>query len=245
TTSGTCSRSAPSAASPPTPATTAGSCSPTRPRTGSGSPSPRIRWRPPTGHWPTWPPTGSTAPPCWCRRPDRPRTGRCRSGGGAGAVPLGGARPRPGRLHLAVAWRGRGDQAVQQLPGGAGDRVHRRRERLGVGRRRPGEPADLAHVLQGGGPDLLVGRRWREVVEYPDVPAHDLSPGRLRDAAKGTRARGKDEAVGAVGVRVGGPGPSALPRRGDRGQDASSGGRRGQRGVVAPAWARDSVPSSS
>ena len=70
----TCSRSASCAASPPTPAATARSSSPSRPASASGSrPSP-TRWSRPTSPCATWPTIGSRARPC-CAEPRRRR--RC------------------------------------------------------------------------------------------------------------------------------------------------------------------------
>ena len=55
------------------------------------------------------------------------------------------------------------------------DGVDRTREGLLVRARRLRETADLAHVLKGGGADLVVGRFRLEVVERLDVSAHAAS----------------------------------------------------------------------
>src|SRR5690242_6015655 len=61
------------------------------------------------------------------------------------------------------------------MKGGVGHGVHRTRERLLVGPRGFVEAADLAHVLQGGGSDLLLGGGRIEVEEDSDVSTHARS----------------------------------------------------------------------
>src|SRR5580765_8362125 len=88
------------------------------------------------------------------------------------------ARTGPGLLglDLAVLRRRGGDPLVQQVLGDVGDLVDRAVEGLLVGGRRLGRAAHLADELQGGGGDLLRGRRRLEVVQGTDVAAHVAEP---------------------------------------------------------------------
>ncbi len=84
-----------------------------------------------------------------------------------------GARLRA--FDLAVfRWRGR-LELTEQLGRDLGDAGDGALEGLLVGARGLVEAADLAHVLERGGLDLLVGCSRLEVVESPDVSAHALS----------------------------------------------------------------------
>ena len=74
---------------------------------------------------------------------------------------------------------------VQQLTRDRGDLLDGPVEGLGVGLRGLGRPADLAHVLQRGGLDLVLGRGWLEVVECSDVAAHALIVRCRRGHARG------------------------------------------------------------
>src|SRR5205807_1435378 len=107
-----------------------------------------------------------------------------------GGVPLLAARPRLGRLGLAVLRRRRGHQLAEELGRDSGDRVDGALERLRVRARGLVESADLPDVLDGRGADLLIGCNGLEVVERSDVSAHadslDAAP---RRAAKLTRER--------------------------------------------------------
>ena len=69
-----CSARSSSAASPPTPGPTARSSFGWLPGCASGRRRRRAPWPKPTRRWPTWPPTGSPAPPC--SFPDRPSSAR-------------------------------------------------------------------------------------------------------------------------------------------------------------------------
>src|SRR5690606_23123493 len=109
--------------------------------------------------------------------PSRPRGSSVSVAGRAGGVadrPVapGRARPRLGRLDLAVLGRRVGLQGVDEAPRRGRDLLDRRRERRLVRPRRLLEPADLADVLQGGGAYLLVGGRRVEVEERLDAAAH-------------------------------------------------------------------------
>src|SRR5438093_3267628 len=84
--------------------------------------------------------------------------------------------PRLGRLGFPIAGRRGGDQRVEQAPRGVGDIVDRAVERGLVGLRWLVEARDLAHELERGGPDLLVGGGRGEVEERSDVSAHDSLP---------------------------------------------------------------------
>src|SRR5262245_43394553 len=88
------------------------------------------------------------------------------------AVALGGAGPRLGRLDLAVARRGGGLQRLDQLARHPERVLHGPVERRLVGLRRLREAAQLAHELQRGGADLLVGGGRIEVEQGLDAPAH-------------------------------------------------------------------------
>src|ERR1035437_9827618 len=84
----------------------------------------------------------------------RPRT---TDAGGCGLLPL----------------RGPDLQVVEQRGGGGRDGVDRVTERLGVVPGGRAETADLPHVLQRGGADIVVGHLLgRGAAEGPDAPAH-------------------------------------------------------------------------
>src|SRR5215203_2603094 len=97
--------------------------------------------------------------------PDRPVAGLSREARFGAGLGLGG-------LDLAILRRRGGDKVVQQLSSGIGHRRDGLVEGLLVCLRRLGRAADLAHVLQRRGLDLLVGRGWIEVMEGSDVSAH-------------------------------------------------------------------------
>jgi hypothetical protein len=92
------------------------------------------------------------------------------SGGGEA---LGPALAATLGLDLAVLRRRIGDELVDQPPSRCGDLVDCAGERFLVRLRRVREPADLAHVLKRGVPNLVVGRGRLEVEERLDVSAHD------------------------------------------------------------------------
>lgn len=99
---------------------------------------------------------------------------------GSGRVALGRSSSPFRGLDLAILRRGRGDESVEQVGRRKRDLLDSSVESLGVllgGLRRP---ADLAHVLKGGGSHLVGGRGWLEVVEGANVSAHrpSLMPGR-------------------------------------------------------------------
>ena len=74
------------------------------------------------------------------------------------------------------------------------------------GRATTGQPADLAHVLERGGADLVLGRRRLEVVERSDVSAHAPRLYRpRRDGPRLPRARARPASCGrgARPVRAG------------------------------------------
>src|SRR5258705_8601333 len=75
-------------------------------------------------------------------------------------------------LDLAVLRRSRRDQRVEQALGGGGDLVDGPVERVLVRAGRLGEAADLAHVLEGRVPDLVLRGWGLEVEERMDIPAH-------------------------------------------------------------------------
>src|SRR6266511_4114500 len=84
----------------------------------------------------------------------------------------------PRDLSLAISGRRGRHQFVEEPLRRVCDSVHCPVESLGVRLRRLREAADLAHVLQGGGVDVLFPRRWLEVVERLDVSAHfDIQAG--------------------------------------------------------------------
>src|SRR5262249_44271330 len=97
----------------------------------------------------------------------RPAEAKCR----AGARLLG--------LDLAIAGRSRRNQRIDQLARRPGDRLDGVVEGLFVGLGRPVEAAQLAHELQRRGVDLLVRRRRLEIVEVPDIAAHETPPSRV------------------------------------------------------------------
>ena len=113
--------------------------------------------------------------------PGRPPV-RLFSGGGP-PDPAGGAYP-PAREPGAASARGpgpapppglrrdRGHEPVDESPGGTGHGLDRLVESHGVRLRGTREAGDLADVLQGGGPRLLLGRGRHEVVERPYAAAH-------------------------------------------------------------------------
>jgi hypothetical protein len=75
-------------------------------------------------------------------------------------------------MSLAVSRRRGRHQLLEEALRCVCDGVHGTVESLLVRLRRLREPADLAHVLQRGGMDVLFPRRWFEVVERLDVSAH-------------------------------------------------------------------------
>ena len=114
---------------------------------------------------------------------ERPLALRRRAGDGraaAGRIPPSAARPRSafrarpglGRLDLAVLRRRRGDQGVEQSRVTSATASTASSKASAFGPRGLGQAADLAHVLQRGGLDLLLGRGWIQVVEGSDVSAH-------------------------------------------------------------------------
>ena len=97
-----------------------------------------------------------------------------------GGEALFGAGSRLCRLDLAVLRRRRRDQAVEQLPGRLDNRFDRLLEGLGVRLGGLGRAADLAHVLQRRRLDLVLGRGWIEIVEGPDISAHEADSRAVR-----------------------------------------------------------------
>src|SRR5680860_423257 len=93
----------------------------------------------------------------------------------SGGVALRRPRLALGGFDLAVLGRRGRHQVLQQVGGHVGHLVHRAVEGLGVGLRRLGGAAYLAHVLQRCGADLLVVGGGLEVVERSDVSAHEDS----------------------------------------------------------------------
>ena len=98
--------------------------------------------------------------------------------GGDGMMPQDGTTPPT----APSSHRARNDPArplVQQVRGGGGDPVDRLLEGGRVVRRGRSEPADLADVLKGGGPDVVVPRlldvRWAQCL---DASAHAPTVGR-------------------------------------------------------------------
>src|ERR1700680_2099843 len=83
---------------------------------------------------------------------------------------------------LPVARGGGRLQRRQQPPRGAGDLLDGAIEGCRIGLRRPVEPGELAHELQGGGADIILARRRIEVEQRSDVAAHDRSPVRRESA---------------------------------------------------------------
>lgn len=87
----------------------------------------------------------------------------------AGAVSASGdaAQGRKGRRWLPTRRK-----RSKELGGCTGNLLHRpvhRRRRLIAG---PGYPADLTHVLESGGGNLLVGRLGLKAPQHRDVTAH-------------------------------------------------------------------------
>ena len=70
-----------------------------------------------------------------------------------------GRAPGPWRPRPRGPWAARGGEVLQQVLGRVGDLGDRLVERRLVGLAGPGGPRDLAHVLEGGGADLVAGRR--------------------------------------------------------------------------------------
>src|SRR4051794_2328452 len=123
---------------------------------GRGQPAPMPRLRCPDSRAPTQVPR--------LRCPD------------SGAVAQGGALAGLVRLDLAVLRRGGGDQGVEEAGGGGRDLGDGPVEGLRVDPRGLRRTTDLADVLERRGRDLVVGRRWLEVGERADVPAHGMQP---------------------------------------------------------------------
>jgi protein-S-isoprenylcysteine O-methyltransferase Ste14 len=90
----------------------------------------------------------------------------------AGGEARGTARPRLRRLGFAIARRGIGDEADEELACRPCDILDGTVEDLPVGPGRTGEAAELANELQGRGADFGIRRRRREVVQRLDVAAH-------------------------------------------------------------------------
>ena len=63
-------------------------------------------------------------------------------------------------------------ERLEQVAGGLGDSQNRQLHQILGGDGRLLHAADLAHVLTGGGLDLLVGRHGLEAPEGGDVAAH-------------------------------------------------------------------------
>src|SRR5829696_425781 len=128
----------------------------------------------------------------------------------SGAVAQGRPLPGLGRLDLAVLGRRRRHQGVEQPRGGRRDLGDGAVEGLAVGQGRFRRPADLAHVLEGRGLDLVVGRRRLEVGERADVPAHarSVSPpagSRPRLGYRPEPAKGGEDGVLSEWRGAGGP----------------------------------------
>lgn len=94
------------------------------------------------------------------------------SAGSRAAVALRRPRPCLRRLDRPIARGCRRDQGADELARGLGHALDGTLEGRGVGPRGPGRPAHLAHELDRGCTDLLVGRRRLEVEQRPDVAAH-------------------------------------------------------------------------
>jgi acetyl esterase len=107
-------------------------------------------------------------------------TGRASAGTLAGTllggVTLGGAGASLRRLGVAILRRRRRLELFEQLGGGLRYRLDGTGEGRLVGARGLGKAADLAHVLERGCFDLLLGGGRIKVVEGSDVSAHASKP---------------------------------------------------------------------
>src|SRR5260221_6895835 len=88
------------------------------------------------------------------------------------AVALRGSRPRFPGLDLAIAGRRVGHQRAQQFARRLGHLLDGMLERRLVGFRGPREAAQLAHELQRGGADFLLGGRRVVVAQRLDISKH-------------------------------------------------------------------------
>ena len=98
---------------------------------------------------------------------------------GISTIPEQGRGPRPGRLHLAVAWRGMGDKLLQQRPRTGGHLGHGALKGRLIGFGRHVEATELAHELQRGIAYLQLGGGWLEVEQGLDVATHGTLLGHL------------------------------------------------------------------
>src|SRR5271157_4420929 len=94
---------------------------------------------------------------------------------------------RTGLLCQAVTGCGIRLERLEQVPGGALDRLNGGLEGRRVGPGRILESADLAHELQGGSPDLVRGGGRFKIVKGLDVPAHSLGLALYRPAGSWIR----------------------------------------------------------
>src|SRR5215212_7387324 len=108
-----------------------------------------------------------------------PKKGPASSGAGGG-VALGGTLAQLRRLDLAVLRRRGRHERVEQPRRDLDDLVDRAIEGFLIRLRGLRRAADLAHVLERRGADLLLGGGWLEVVKGADVAAHayEVTPGR-------------------------------------------------------------------
>src|SRR3954462_15543609 len=79
------------------------------------------------------------------------------------------------RLRFAVAWRGGGDQRLQQMLGNVGDLVHGLIECFFVSLRGLGEAADLSNKLKRRRTDFVIRRRRQKIMQSFNVSAHAWS----------------------------------------------------------------------
>ena len=112
-------------------------------------------------------------------------------------VPRRAARPRLCCFRLAIPWRRRGDELVEELHGGSGYGFDGAVERHGVRPGGLGVAAHLADVLEGGRAGFLLGRRGIEIVEgsYVAAHAHRLDPDRRGSKGAVLRRQGQVPSV--------------------------------------------------
>lgn len=78
-----------------------------------------------------------------------------------------------GGFLVTILRRGMAHQRIQQVLSDVGDLVDSLSESFLVGLGRLGGTADLAHILQRGGLHFCRRSVWFEVMESPDIPAHN------------------------------------------------------------------------
>lgn len=116
------------------------------------------------------------------------------AGGSAARVALGRARPGTRRPLLAVSWRSRRDERIDQSPCDGGHIVHRLIECLLIGLGRLREARKLAYELYRRRADLLVRGGRIEVEEGTDVSTHEsiltgLKPSVTRQTIRALQGR--------------------------------------------------------